>query len=829
MRLSVAMAVCCLSTLGLCVADDVRASIRKGTNIPAEGLAPALKQLAHERGFQLVFQSEIVGSAQTHGAIGEFTSEEALKQLLKGTGLSYRYLDEKTVTIVPLSLPTSGSGEGSGQPSPVPATSGQSQGGLWSNFLVAQATAVPSLSASSVTPQESAAAKSDQIQEIIVTAQKRSERLQDVPISISVLTGKDLDSSSLTSVTDELNLVPGVAAFTGVQGGGTQLSIRGVSAEGPLTFGASPVGYYLDTIPFGLVRSAIEPDTDAYDLQRVEVLKGPQGTLYGAGGEVGVVRVLSNDPDLNDFDVKARASVSETEDGGGTNYRGDTALNLPIVEGKLALRVVLGYESESGWIDDLVATHLNDAQLRTYRVKLLAQPIDNLTVELSSWNSRDTFGAPNTAGEDGVYPGTLPNEAIATDFDAYGLRVNYDLGAFTVSSNTSYLKYSNEGAIDISTLGVPIYFDTALSSDVKSEELLFNSAPNSEWRWTGGFFYRDAHDVFYQPVSVVSLVANDWLDTSKSWAIFGDFGRRIFNDQFEWTLGARYFRDTVSSIDGNSGLGQSGQVFEATTPRAVLTWYPNHDLTAYASFSEGFRSGSPQEPPILVAYPQFETDKPDKLYNYEVGVKGDSMGGRVSFESAIYYMDWRDIQQVLNVVLPSETVSPFGALVNGGTASGVGVDAMLTIRPLDGLELGATLSWNGLSFDAPVYSGRSLLFAKGDRPQDSPEYTGGVFGSYHFPLGSLQGRVSASANYESSMAQNQTGATPTTRLLYTGSDLLFARASIGVTGQQWSASLFGDNLNNERGGILGGNFPNDPIWDTRFRPRTYGIQFEYHH
>ncbi len=162
----------------------------------------------------------------------------------------------------------------------------------------------------------------------MVTAQKRTERLQDVPISITVLNGGDLDRSTVDGVMDALRGVPGVAPSVNVFGGSSNVSIRGVSAAGPQYFGSSPVGYYVDSVPFGLVKSAISPDSSAYDLERVEVLRGPQGTLYGASAQAGVVRVLTNDPVMNEFDFKERASVSDTEYG-GVNYRTDTAVNLP--------------------------------------------------------------------------------------------------------------------------------------------------------------------------------------------------------------------------------------------------------------------------------------------------------------------------------------------------------------------------------------------------------------------------------------------------------------------------------------------------------------------
>src|SRR5687767_1647963 len=140
------------------------------------------------------------------------------------------------------------------------------------------------------------------LEEIIVTAQKREERLQDVPISISVLSGAELDQLTSDGVLEALERVPGVVATAPMAGSGAQLTVRGVSAGGATFNGSSPIAYYLDSVPFGLVKTAIVPDSNIYDLNRVEVLRGPQGTLYGASAQNGVVRVLTNDANPNEFE-----------------------------------------------------------------------------------------------------------------------------------------------------------------------------------------------------------------------------------------------------------------------------------------------------------------------------------------------------------------------------------------------------------------------------------------------------------------------------------------------------------------------------------------------
>ena len=502
--------------------------------------------------------------------------------------------------------------------------------------------------------------------EIIVTAQKRAENIQNVPISISVLGGRDLDKLTFEGVTDALNSVPGVAATVGFQGGATQISVRGVSAAGPLFDASSPIGYYLDSVPFGLVRSAIAPDANVFDLDRVEVLRGPQGTLYGASALNGVVRVLTKDADLNDFDFKARTSASTT-DGGGGNYGGDMAVNLPIVEGKVAARVVLGDEYFSGWINSPNKNHVNDEAIKNLRLKINALPTDDLSIGMSIWHSQIDDGAPPISLNNRTITATA-SEPIATDYTAYGLRVGYDFSRFMVSSNTSYLDYRNNSDLDESPNGltdhgvpIPLYGD--LTSKVLSEELLVNSKLDGPFKWSTGAFYRDARDQAYQTLGDIIPAPVDFSDRSKSWAIFGEVGQRFLGDRLEWTLGLRHFQDQVGTQQNvlfgqppGSALLQQGATYNATTPRAVLTWFPSPDLTVYASYSQGFRSGFPQDYLTLLSAPNFPTLKPDKLTNYEIGAKGAFLDRRVLLDSSIYYIDWKDVQQPLGIPFNGATI-----------------------------------------------------------------------------------------------------------------------------------------------------------------------------
>lgn len=677
------------------------------------------------------------------------------------------------------------------------------------------------------------------LEEIVVTAQKRQERLQDVPIAITVMQGNLLDSSSSVSLFDALGNVPGVAVTggqnAGLQGGGAQLSIRGVTAGGPTLAGTSPIAYYLDGIPFGLVKSAVVPDLAPYDLDRVEVLRGPQGTLYGASAEDGVVRVITNGADLQNFDVKARLSDGTTEHG-GDNYQGDLAVNVPIIDGKLAARAVVGQEDLSGWIDSSVRNHVNDERLTTARLKVDALPVDDLSIGVEAWHSETKYGAPSLSLNDDTITATEP-EPTDIKFNMYGLRIGYDFHSFTLNSMSGYIDYDSDNYFDISPVGpligvtfpeVPSYpplEHNVLNSKVFSEEINLASERLDPWRWTAGLSYRDAKD---QDLQQFIGVGNG--DQSKAYAVFGELSRKFFHEQLEWTLGGRYYHDEESTTDlfppPGIPVDHFSASFNATTPRVVLSWFPQPNLTAYASYSQGFRSGFGQQPVILEAAPGFPPVQPDKLNNYEIGSKGSLWDGRLSFDTAVYYVKWNDVQQSLTVLYEGST---FGAFVNAGSASGAGAEFAVTARVMDGLDVSLNSSWNGLKFDSDVGSAEGLLFVKGQRLNRSPEYTAGTSVRYSFALGSAgyTGNLAAAGNYTSQMsAPPHIGVA--NGMIFEGSNLVIARLSATVKAPaHWSVTAFVDNINNYSRSPFP-EFPGLQEWDERVRPRTYGLQFEYH-
>jgi outer membrane receptor protein involved in Fe transport len=293
------------------------------------------------------------------------------------------------------------------------------------------------------------------------------------------------------------------------------------------------------------------------------------------------------------------------------------------------------------------------------------------------------------------------------------------------------------------------------------------------------------------------------------------------------TAGIRHFHDDLSQVgkfDAATPLIFGASTAEANTPRVVATWLQNPHLTGYASYSQGFRSGFPQDPTVPAGFPAVS---PDRLRNYEVGTKGSVLDGRMAWDVAVYYMKWQGIQQSLTVPYADVTTQ---AIVNGEGASGIGSDVALIFQPIDRLTVQMSVSWNNLEFDSDVISGSLVLFRKGERPTSSPQVTGSLSAQYSFPLGGgYQGTINAYGNYISAQSyRGFVGATLSDLEVDSGDPMVLAGTRLSVDlPKNWRATLFTDNLTNERGAPVRA-FVGVRNWDARVRPRTVGLQLDYH-
>jgi iron complex outermembrane receptor protein len=843
MRLSVAVVTCCFSIVGLCLADDVRASIRKDTNIPAEGLVPALKQLAHERGFQLVFQSEIVGSTQTHGAVGELTPEDALKQLLKGTGLSYRYLDEKTVTIIPLSLATSGTGEGSGQPSPAPTTtSGQSQGGLWSNFLVAQVTSPQGDSAGAHSEQQNQKSTSEgALQEVIVTAEKRKERIQDVPMSISAFSGRELEDSGIDSAKDLQLLTPGLSMSNFNVNG--LPSIRGIGA--PLqSIGFDPsTAIYVDGVYSPRFGASL---AEFMDVQRVEVLKGPQVVLYGRNAAAGAMNFISNEP-KNQFGGDFRVQY-----GNLGLVRVNTAVDVPLVSDQLLFRAAVTSVKDDGYTENILnrldRPGQQDLVVGRFTLKYFAT--DRLSFTLRGYFSDNDGAASAVHAADPSVFGTAyasvlqdprkvaSNQITSVPMDDNGvnLTVNWDLGWAKLTSISAWAKstfgpmnYDFDGTeIQAGSQGVPGIPDSGgREDDYMTSEELYLAGQLARLDWLVGASYLHENGKDYCGTGGCFNVFNVYTgygvgtDITHAPAAYTQLGYSL-TDKLHLTGGIRYTHESKrsgASVDNSSNPVVT--YFTDTWNKATYSGNVKYSLTdssmVYASVATGFKSGGITGGGAVPVEPL----NPENVRSYEAGIKSSLWQDRLRLDLSAFKYDYTDLQIQL-FVPPANTIYQ-----NAGGATGKGIELAAQALVTTGLAVDAGLSLLNAKYDqyegVSSVTGQPTNFA-GKRLTNAPATTFNIGATYTVSVHDFWLLKAQASYYHSSQRFYTPDNDPS--LAQGAYGTLNARLGFEWSSTGWNVAVFGKNLTNTL------------IYTQCFQfltaicfpdaPRTYGVEVGYH-
>ena len=470
--------------------------------------------------------------------------------------------------------------------------------------------------------------KSDELQEIVVTAEKRESTVQKTPISITAITGADLLERGVTTAQGLASEVPGLAVESGGPGQG-QYEIRGLSAIGGES---ATIGFYLDEIsvtpPANATAGKVAIDPDLYDLERVEVLRGPQGTLYGAGAMGGTIKLVTKAPVLSAFQASSQSMVSGT-DGAGVNYAQKGMVNLPLVGDTLALRIVGTYSHTSGWLDRIVvpglpletnptpsfygatrgdalsspATHIyhnvNDEDLTGARVSLLFKPTDRLSISGGIFYQRITQGGQNTFDSN---PGTFAHyepfdipEPFSDQVQIDSLTINLALDPFTITSATGYWTRKSRQTQDFSEEVQQVFqlpsFSAAGGLGVGaasigevdetrqfSQELRLTSNNDAHLQWLLGGFYASYVDTLvadsYIPglLTVVPPFATNIFVQETSplrliqRAAFGNLSY-AFDNHLKITTGLRYFSFGNSFVFSESGVVSSSGDATTTSQR----------------------------------------------------------------------------------------------------------------------------------------------------------------------------------------------------------------------------------------------------------------------
>ncbi|MFO0333647.1 MAG: TonB-dependent receptor [Pseudomonadota bacterium] len=656
------------------------------------------------------------------------------------------------------------------------------------------------------------------LDEIVVTAQKREERLLEVPIAISAITAESLADAGAVQLADFLESAPGVGIVDD-QSGTQTIQIRGISS----TFGNATVGYYLDELPFTYIGNSQVPDVRTYDLERIEILRGPQGTLYGEGSIGGTIRILTKDPVLNAFQAGVDLDGSSTGDG-EENYAAKGMLNAPLGD-TAALRLVASREDFGGWVDGPAGREdQNGRDIDNFRAKFRWQPSENLDVVLGAWLTRnDTVGTSESLPNRTT---PTPADTYVTDYDVYSATVRWSTPWFDVVSATSKMDYANDFVSSLA--GAP--FTIFEEQDLLSQELRLTSKGEGIFRWTAGLFYRDIDRRTLTNLAAFALT-QDQTQKSEAWAVFGEGTLSLLDRRLDLTLGARYFEDDrlfrepvdAATLAFVRQLNPNFQPvvtpkFDTFNPRLNVAYRFSDDWMVYGNVAKGFRTGQAQ--PVIslvlatlrgVTLPS--AIDPEELWSYEIGTKASFMDGRAVFEGAVFYNDWKDIQTLVTL----RTGPRVAGLVNGGTAETTGIELGLTLQPVDGL----TLQFTGAYVDAKYTQNiTGTPVRDGDRIVGVPETTFATSATYRWPLtGSLNGFARGAVQYTGDRTDVASGFRPSDAT--TTADL-----RLGLESGPWAAYLYGDNLTDEDAAI-------DPTATgpagiaTRFRPRTYGINVRY--
>lgn len=767
--------ICCgIGYVTTAIAADLE-SIRD-FDIKPQRLESALIEFSKQAELQVIGATDTIADARSPGVSGKLSNRVALDALLKDTSLAFDAVGDHSVRITREKLverdsaPTTGNHE-------------------------------------------------DSVDEVIVTAQKRAENILKVPVAISAFSNADMENSGARQLSDFLASAPGVSIVDGGTGA-QEISIRGISS----TFGDAPIGFYLDELPFSFIGNTAVPDVRTYDLERVEVLRGPQGTLYGDGSLGGTVRILTKDPNLSDLQASVEAGYFTIDDG-DDSYATKGMINVPLKQDVAALRIVASKEDFGGWTDSALngEQDRNDHEVNNYRVKLRVAPMERLDIVLAAWRTREASNDGARSLSDRT--SRLAPTAAFIQYDLFSATARYQFDKFDLVSATSVMDF-NAGDATTPAVGFASKYDQG--QDVVSEELRLTSRGDSSLRWTGGLFYRKIERDLAGTVG--PFVFNQFSD-AESYAIFGEATQDFLDKKLAATLGVRYFKDDRSRDDGvdpaTIALVQSlnpdftGQVqsnFETVNPKFNLAFQPTDNWMLYTNVAKGFRSGQIQPVVPLVTAALVGLDIPvgineETLWSYEVGTKAQFAGGRVVLESAAYYNDWDSLQ--LAVVV--DPVSHLGALINGGAAGVKGLETSASFRPIDRLKLRVGASYIDARYREDV-AGSNVR--DGDRVSGVPKFTASTSAEYRWPLSSrLGGFVHASAQYTGERDDVVNLALPSDTTMEV--DLL-----VGLESKSWSIYLLGNNLTDEDGTVsprlagATGHF-------SRLPPRTYGVNLRY--
>lgn len=740
-------------------------------------------------------------------------------------------------------------------------------------------------SAQQATPQTDPAAQTSNtassgrfLQEVIVTAEKRAQPLQDVPMSITAVTNAALQNLGAMTLADVARAVPGLSVFAAGPGQNI-INIRGISSAG----GSAPtVGFYIDDTPVpNGTGNGYDPDPVLFDLARVEVLEGPQGTLYGASSMGGTVRYITQQPDLHNFDATLKGTGSFTE-GGGLNNEYDGMINVPLSP-SIAIRASATYRNNSGYIDrqeidptnileaapdSPVDKDVNTESTAATRIALEYKPLQSLTFTPSVMYQRMDLGAPFTFDDPpGAFDNPVQvrdtNEPIDNEFTLVALPIEADVGRIHLVSDTSYYDsffqaVEDESKVDyyyLSPLPQTYVYPSPFWNDFHQKQFTEEAratATVGRVRGLVGAYYshENAPAYFYQPIlpgynaafgtpfGNTQFYTQDAGNRTADLAGFGQFDITITHALL-LTLGYREFEHTDASSSQGNGVFNGGPVGgsevyhtkeSGNTPKVGVSYHLTRDAMVYANAAKGYRPGATGAgvPAGICAgdlaaigrsAASTGSYEADTLWDYELGEKVTSEPLGLSVNSAVYYMKWKDLQQL--ILLP---VCGFDFTGNFGTAVSKGAELQVRYALSHALLVSASGSFTQAQLASTVVGAQGEA---GNPLENVPKWTGSLAIDYHRLI---HPGMSGFAHLDMSTSSRQYNNFVPTSIYYATGGYTLANARVGFNTGNWQVAFFASNLLNKHAETALPNSYAINLPDTRMvslnRPRTVGFDLQ---
>lgn len=707
------------------------------------------------------------------------------------------------------------------------------------------------------------------LEEVLVTANKRSQSISSIAGAVSAIDKAMLEQTGANDLSEYLTLSAGVN-FNSSTPGLSVITIRGVSSDTFPGQSQTAVGVYYDDVPLtDPAAPMVVPDIDSFDADRVEILRGPQGALYGSASMGGAVNYIPMTPNSDDIEFAAQLTATDRVNSSvGTSRK--MMINIPLISEVLGFRAVSHYTRTRGYIDNIGTgqDEANEVISRGGRAALEWDVSPNALLRVfgmyQTIDVADTGYMDERLGD--LKKETTKPEPTETELEVLGVRYEHTFDEYgdvifigSYQDKSSYLSVDGATALGIQDTGQGIILEQGGIVNGYSAEIRFVSPPNDTFEYLLGLSYSDRDEDFFVVLDSATLAESSaavialsqqlgvalpstitagttvfrekvLINAPEEAAFFE--GSWQFIDHVRLVAGGRYYNNRVDSEilgEGLLFLTDGGTEFyearsnsgEGFNPKVSLSWEPTDDILLYGLYSRGYRLGGPNLTPNNAVFNTKQNYEADEVKNYELGFKSFWFDERLSVDIAAFYIDWRDMQLVT-----ADDKGTFKYLDNAGDSEIKGVELSLALVPFDFINTRTTITWLDarLAEDYDPQNGRPPAQA-GDRLPGSPQWAASntinlVWNSHAWqPAFTLVHRYEGESSTNLSFQDIKKG------------DYHLLDARLSLTIGNFSVSAFGKNLEDKRGVTASNNYAgnNGTVLSHKYitPPRSFGVQFDY--